>query len=69
MGDSMLYFDPADPKAIAQAILAIRDDREEIRHHQRQASRVLWTRTWDHVARDFLRVCKEVTPLNLRRSA
>jgi glycosyltransferase involved in cell wall biosynthesis len=69
MGNGMLYFDPADPEAIARTILAIRDDREEIRRRQWQASRVLWTRTWDHVARDFLQVCKEVTSIDLRRSA
>jgi glycosyltransferase involved in cell wall biosynthesis len=69
MGDSMLYFDPADPEAMARTILGIRDNREEIRRRQRQDSRVLWARTWDHVAQDFLQVCKEVTPMKLRWSA
>jgi glycosyltransferase involved in cell wall biosynthesis len=69
MGDSMLYFDPADPEAIGRTILEIRDNREEIRRRQRQESRVLWNRTWDHVARDFLQVCKEMTQMNLRWSA
>jgi glycosyltransferase involved in cell wall biosynthesis len=62
MGEGMVYFDPHDPEDIARTILAIRDDREGIRARQRRTSRVLWNRTWNDVARDFLQICKEVTP-------
>jgi glycosyltransferase involved in cell wall biosynthesis len=65
MGEGMVYFDPHDPGDIARTILAIRDDREGIRQRQRFTSRVLWNRTWDHVARDFIQVCKEETPMNM----
>jgi glycosyltransferase involved in cell wall biosynthesis len=66
MGDGMLYFDPGDPDAIAQTILTIRDQRENIQRSQRDTSRVLWKRTWDDVARDLIQICKEATPTYLR---
>jgi len=65
MGEGMVYFDPNDPGDIARTILDIRDNREGIRQRQNQTSRVLWNRTWDHVARDFIQVCKEATPMSM----
>jgi glycosyltransferase involved in cell wall biosynthesis len=65
MGESMLYFDPADPDALARTILAIRDDRASIHERQSEARRLLWSRSWQDVARDFLQVCNEATPRHL----
>jgi glycosyltransferase involved in cell wall biosynthesis len=59
MGESMLYFDPGDPDALARTILAIRDDPQGVRRRQGNASGVLWERNWQDVARDFLQVCQE----------
>ncbi len=61
MGESMLYFDPGDPDALARTILAIRDDPQGVRRRQGNASGVLWERNWQDVARDFLQVCQEAT--------
>jgi glycosyltransferase involved in cell wall biosynthesis len=63
LGDAMIYFDPHDPKAIAQAILHIRDHRESIRARQQTASRMLWQRTWRDAARDWLHVFGEAIEL------
>jgi glycosyltransferase involved in cell wall biosynthesis len=65
LGEAMLYFDPHDPNAIAESILQIRDQRQTIRQRQRQASGVIWHRTWKDVARDFLEVCQEAAPSSL----
>jgi glycosyltransferase involved in cell wall biosynthesis len=59
LGDAMIYFDPEDPDAIAQAILTIRDRRDIIREQQQAASQVIWKRTWKHVAGDWLRIFVE----------
>jgi glycosyltransferase involved in cell wall biosynthesis len=65
MGDAMLYFDPRDPDAVARTIIMIRDHREEIRSRQHQTSRVMWQRTWQDVAREWLAVLKEAVELNI----
>jgi glycosyltransferase involved in cell wall biosynthesis len=59
MGDAMLYFDPEDPETIAQAILQLRDHREEIREKQVKASQALFQRTWGQVAAEWMTVFRE----------
>ena len=59
MGEAMLYFDPRDPEAIGRIILQIRGSREAIAARQHTASRGMWERTWNEVARDWLAVFRE----------
>jgi alpha-1,3-rhamnosyl/mannosyltransferase len=63
LGDAMIFFDPEDPDAIAQAILQIREQREAIRHKQQAASQVIWQRTWKHVAAEWLVVFREAAAM------
>jgi glycosyltransferase involved in cell wall biosynthesis len=64
MGDSMLYFDPRDPDAIARIILQIRDGREAIATQQYAASRCMWERTWTDVAREWVVVFREAAEID-----
>jgi glycosyltransferase involved in cell wall biosynthesis len=59
MGQAMVYFDPRNPGSIADAILAIRDDRVGIRDRQRQAAVPLLNRTWKEAAGEWLQVLRE----------
>jgi glycosyltransferase involved in cell wall biosynthesis len=59
MGDAMLYFDPHDPSAIARVICALRDGRESVRQRQQQTRQLLWQRTWNQVAAEWLGVFRE----------
>jgi glycosyltransferase involved in cell wall biosynthesis len=59
LGDAMIYFDPYDPQAIADAILQIRDDRKGILARQQAAKSLLWQRNWRDAARDWLMVFRE----------
>jgi glycosyltransferase involved in cell wall biosynthesis len=63
MGEAMLYFDPKNPEDLARTILKIRNDRETIRVSQHIASRVLWQRTWQDVAREWLAVFREAAEI------
>jgi len=63
MGDAMLYFDPNDSEAVARVILQIRQNREAIIERQFAAGRLLWQRTWQEVARDWLAICKEAVEI------
>jgi glycosyltransferase involved in cell wall biosynthesis len=63
LGDAMIYFDPEDPQAIAQAILTIRDRRNAICAQQQAASQVIWKRTWKHVAAEWLGVFRQAAEL------
>jgi glycosyltransferase involved in cell wall biosynthesis len=73
LGDAMIYFDPHDPKAIAEAILQLRNDPEGILARQQAAKSILWQRSWRDAARDWLFVLREAIYLYqdqpLRRSA
>jgi glycosyltransferase involved in cell wall biosynthesis len=68
MGDSMLYFDPRDPRDIVRIILAIRDDREGIRAAQQRTGRLLWKRDWKQAAAEWLAVFKEAALLAGKQS-
>jgi glycosyltransferase involved in cell wall biosynthesis len=59
MGDAMTYFDPNTPRSIAEAVLAIRHDREGVRLRQKRAAVPMLTRTWDAVAQEWLAVFRE----------
>ncbi len=59
LGGTMLYFDPRQPRSLAQTVLRLRDEREEVRRRQQTAARALWERTWADVARDWLVVFRE----------
>lgn len=63
MGDAMLFFDPEQPREIADVVLAIKADRAGIRERQRAASRPLRERTWDDAAREWLAVLEEAAEL------
>jgi glycosyltransferase involved in cell wall biosynthesis len=76
LGDAMIYFNPHDPRAIAEAIFHLRDNRESILLRQQSARPSLWKRTWRDAARDWLTVLREVSDRaggqvkhSLRRSA
>jgi alpha-1,3-rhamnosyl/mannosyltransferase len=69
MHDAMLYFDPRNPEAIARIILHIRENREAIADRQYAASRVLWQRTWQDVARDWLTVCREAVEIARKKAS
>ena len=75
LGDAMVYFNPRDPKSIADAILHLRDNREEILGRQQSAGPLLWKRTWRDAARDWLMTLREAYVLaghhesELRQSA
>jgi glycosyltransferase involved in cell wall biosynthesis len=69
MRDAMLYFDPQDPEAVARIILHIRENREAIADRQYAASRVLWQRTWQDVARDWLTVCREAVEIARKKAS
>jgi glycosyltransferase involved in cell wall biosynthesis len=66
MGEAMLYFDPRDPNSVAQTIIKIRDHRQEIKNRQYQASRLMWQRTWQDVAREWLAVLKEAVDIKTK---
>ncbi|HEY1861789.1 MAG TPA: glycosyltransferase family 1 protein, partial [Gemmataceae bacterium] len=59
MGDAMLYFDARDSTAIARMVCKLRDKREAIRQEQQHAGRLLWQRTWKHVAAEWLTVFRD----------
>jgi glycosyltransferase involved in cell wall biosynthesis len=59
LGDSMLYFDPRSPREVADIIMAIARDRKAIRERQQRASQVLWQRTWQVAAREWLSILRE----------
>jgi hypothetical protein len=63
MGAAMLYFHPRDPRAIARTVLAIRADREGIRHRQKEAAAAIWQRTWKDVAAEWLPIFREAAGL------
>jgi glycosyltransferase involved in cell wall biosynthesis len=63
MGEAMLYFDPRNPEDVARTIIAIRDHRSEIQVRQQESSRLMWQRTWQDAARDWLLVLKEAANL------
>src|SRR5262249_45976889 len=63
LGDAMIYFDPHDPMAIARAMLRFRDDRQFILSRQQTVKPVLWQRTWQDAARDWLQVFREAIEL------
>jgi glycosyltransferase involved in cell wall biosynthesis len=63
MGDAMIYFDPRNPEAIAHTVLKIRNEYESIRARQYAASRVMWQRTWQDVAGDWLAVFHEAAEI------
>jgi glycosyltransferase involved in cell wall biosynthesis len=59
LGDDMIYFNPHDSAAIAQAIVYLRDQREAIRMRQQSVKEMLWKRSWRDAARDWLAVLRE----------
>jgi glycosyltransferase involved in cell wall biosynthesis len=59
MGDSMVYFDVHDPRAIAHAVCALRDHRESIQQGQQRTRHLLWQQTWTQVAEEWLGVFRE----------
>jgi FkbM family methyltransferase len=61
MGEAMIYLDPQDAEAIARAVLHIDQHRDRVIAEQRETSHVLWQRTWDDVARDWLGVFHKVS--------
>ena len=74
MGDSMLYFDPEDPRSIADAVRWIQAGRERIRSRQQEMGQGMWRRTWKDVASDWLEVFREAADMKstrepLRRAA
>ena len=69
MGESMLYFDPRDPTAIARVICNLRDKREAIRRDQQCAGRQLWERTWKHVAAEWLTVFRDAAGFEKQKRA
>lgn len=64
MGNAMIYFDPRDAASVADAVLAIRDDRRAIIERQWEAARPIWQRSWRHVAVEWLRVFEEAASLS-----
>ena len=63
LGDAMIYFDPHDPMAIARAMLRFREDRQAILARQQAVKPVLWQRTWQDAARDWLQVFRDAIEL------
>ncbi len=57
--DAALFFDPHDEEQVADIVLQIDRDPEEIRRRQWEASRKIWERTWTDAAREWLVVFKE----------
>jgi glycosyltransferase involved in cell wall biosynthesis len=57
--DVLLYFDPNDPEDVTRIILKIREEREQIRARQQAAAPLLWERTWQDAAGDWLKVLRE----------
>jgi glycosyltransferase involved in cell wall biosynthesis len=61
LGDAMVYFNPHDPRAIAEAIFQLRDNREVILHRQQSARPSLWKRTWRDAAAEWLAALREAS--------
>jgi glycosyltransferase involved in cell wall biosynthesis len=59
MGDTMVYFDPADADDLARCILRLRADREGIRQRQQASRSGLFQRTWKDAAAEWLMVFRE----------
>jgi len=61
LGDAMIYFNPHDPRAIAEAVLHLRDNREVILHRQQSTRPSLWKRTWRDAAAEWLAALREAS--------
>jgi glycosyltransferase involved in cell wall biosynthesis len=67
--DGMIYFNPHDPKAIADAVLHLRDNREEILTRQQSARPLLWKRTWRDAGHDWLTILREAYDMASQRES
>ncbi len=67
MGDAMLYFEPLDPKSIADAIIKIRDNRAEITRKQLAAFEETKKRTWEVCAAEWMEVFEDSAALGRRQ--
>jgi glycosyltransferase involved in cell wall biosynthesis len=64
LGSAMQFFDPSDPRELADVLRNLCDRREEILTAQQAASEFLFERTWQIAAQDWMTVFEEAADLH-----